>query len=736
MKQFKFIKALGVILLSLLGYTWTYGQLTTNVTAPTYSGLTVLNSTGGTNNTNGAKLQVTGGGNIQIINNGTVQIFSATLPPNPSNPFAKPGATANGFIISIGNTTYRSGNTYPKATTPYNTTRILTASEIQSHTTNTIGGVQSVTIAYKITQNSKDYLFNLTYKYDPTYNSRIFLDVQATLPENPEIVKFAIAWDTMFGTGLGDIGPSMKVGIPPYIRIGTFSTSNPGFQMFEYKSGQPWSGSYAGGQYNMLNDTTFNSSMTFPANGFVDPSTQDSGMGISYDFGSTAGTYTGSSAVLFKCVTPRVAPTYSSTNKAINCNNGGVDIASGFTGTTNANYVVRYFDANYNMIGERTGKPHAPLNVGATGTYYAAYYDAANDCMSPLTTITVTGTSCSSDVQITADNTNPTCAVKGTSFTIKYKVKNNGTSPTANTIATLPTLPSAAFTYVSNTTTAGVFDPATNKWSIPTLASGVEQVLSLTYTARTDATGSINYTSDATVDSGTSPDPTPGNNTLAMTSQYVYPLDNIVANADTGNFFAGDTNTINVLANDMVNGIAATINSNSNTKVTMVSQSTANALSIDTNGIITVPSTLPAGTYTLTYNYCYYTTYGSVTMPSGCTNCKTATATITLQNKFCYKAPTTLTGGINPSTAISTINARNMVTNWQNNYKGADLVVESKTKGFVINRLTQAQIDAIPSANLLEGMIVYNITTNKMLVYVVSVSGNGWKEFTKQTCLN
>lgn len=165
-------------------------------------------------------------------------------------------------------------------------------------------------------------------------------------------------------------------------------------------------------------------------------------MGISYDFGSTAGTYTGSSAVLFK----RVAPTYSSTSKTINCNNGGADIASGFTGTTNANYVVRYFDVNYNMIGERTGKPHTPLNVGATGTHYAAYYDPINDCMSPLTTITVTGTSCSSDVQITADNTNPTCAVKGTSFTIKYKVKNNGTSPIANTGATLPMLPSAAFT--------------------------------------------------------------------------------------------------------------------------------------------------------------------------------------------------------------------------------------------------------------------------------------------------
>lgn len=731
MKQFKFIKALGVILLSLLGSALGYGQIISTVTSPSYTGLTTLNSTGGTTATNGVKLQVTGGGNIQIINNNNPQIYKYVYSGTPS-PFETPSNSNNGFIISIGNIAYYSGGLYPGPTaTSYNRT-LLQVNQIQSHTINSDGGVQSVTIAYKITQNSKDYLFNLTYKYNPLFTNKIFIDVQATLPASPEIVKFATGWDTILGTN--DRGPSMKTGTPPYLKIGAYSTTEPGFQMFEYISGQTWSGYYSGPQFNMGSNPTFRSTMTFDNTIFS--GITDTGIGISYNFGSTAGTYTGSSAVLFQCATPRVTPTYSSTSKTINCNSGGADIASGFTGSTSTGYVIRYFDANYNPIGDRTGKPHDPLYVATAGTYYAAYYDAANDCTSPLTTITVTGASCSSDVQITADATNPTCAVKGTNFTIKYKVKNNGTSPTNNTVATLPALPSGAFTYISNTATAGAFDPATNKWTIPTLASGVEQALSLTYIARTDATGSINYTSDATVDAGTSSDPTPGNNTLAMSSKYVYPLDNIIANADMGSFFAGDTNTINVLANDRVNGTNATINGNSNTKVTMVSQSTANALSIDANGIITIPSTLSAGTYTLTYNYCYYTTYGSVTMPSSCTNCKTATATITLQNKFCYKTPTTLTGGINPSTAISTINARNMVTNWQNNYKGADLVVESKTKGFVINRLTQAQIDAIPSANLLEGMIVYNITTNKMLVYVVSVSGNGWKEFTKQTCLN
>ncbi|WP_131799323.1 hypothetical protein, partial [Chryseobacterium artocarpi] len=402
-------------MLSLLGYICSYGQLTSNVTAPNYSGLTVLNSTGGTTLTNGVKLQVTGGGNIQIIANNKAQIYQ-NIYSNSATAFAQQTNNGtNGFMISIGNNVYHSGNSRPTgyAATQLSTTNIL------SHTTNTVGVLQSVTIAYKITQNSKDYLFNITYKYDPGNKDRIFMDVEATLPANAEVVKYLIVLDAMLG-GV-DRGYTMKTGTDtgpnPDIKMGTYNDT--GYEFFEYKSGRMWSGYYAGSRLQVGSNNSFNNTMTY--DNTISNTYTDTAIGISYNFGSTAGTYTGSSAIMFQCAAPRVAPTYSSTSKTINCTAGGADIASGFTGTAGAGYVVRYLDANYNPIGDRTGTTHAPLNVGAAGTYYAAYYDAANECMSPLTTITVTGTSCSSDVQITADNTNPTCAVKGTNFTIKYK---------------------------------------------------------------------------------------------------------------------------------------------------------------------------------------------------------------------------------------------------------------------------------------------------------------------------
>ncbi|HUH35181.1 MAG TPA: hypothetical protein VL022_05045, partial [Moheibacter sp.] len=49
-------------------------------------------------------------------------------------------------------------------------------------------------------------------------------------------------------------------------------------------------------------------------------------------------------------------------------------------------------------------------------------------------------------------------------------------------------------------------------------------------------------------------------------------------------------------------------------------------------------------------------------------------------------------------------------TEWPSARQGAWIALEAKTKGFVPNRLTQAQVDAIPAANLVKGMMVYNST--------------------------
>jgi spore maturation protein SpmA len=65
--------------------------------------------------------------------------------------------------------------------------------------------------------------------------------------------------------------------------------------------------------------------------------------------------------------------------------------------------------------------------------------------------------------------------------------------------------------------------------------------------------------------------------------------------------------------------------------------------------------------------------------------------------------------------------------------KGAWTALESKTKGFVPNRLTAQQITDIPAANLREGMMVYNITSDCLYINTDGTP-TGWKCFNTQTC--
>ncbi|MCW3168678.1 hypothetical protein OMO38_09065 [Chryseobacterium sp. 09-1422] len=71
--------------------------------------------------------------------------------------------------------------------------------------------------------------------------------------------------------------------------------------------------------------------------------------------------------------------------------------------------------------------------------------------------------------------------------------------------------------------------------------------------------------------------------------------------------------------------------------------------------------------------------------------------------------------------------------NWPMVRKGAWTALESKTKGFVPNRLTTPQIQAIPASNLVEGMMVYNVTLDCLQINTTGTAA-GWKCFTEQTC--
>ena len=103
-------------------------------------------------------------------------------------------------------------------------------------------------------------------------------------------------------------------------------------------------------------------------------------------------------------------------------------------------------------------------------------------------------------------------------------------------------------------------------------------------------------------------------------------------------------------------------------------------------------------------------------------------------NAFCYKPAQTTGTALDTNhgiTALGRAGADN--SNWPMVRKGAWTVLEAKTKGFVVNRLTDAQIAAIPSADLREGMMVYNITQDCLQINIDGTA-TGWKCFNTQTC--
>lgn len=506
MRLFKQYIQLLLCLLVLTISIKSFGQATSTVVTGTYRGLTTLNPSGGS----GITMQVTGGGNLQILRGGLPQVYqnqySGTI-----NPFSVPGSTVNGFSIFIGGNQYRSGGLDGTGFTDSS----LAASNIVSHTVttvpNTASGVQSVKINYRIVRSTRNYDFSITYSWNPSTMDKFFMDVSFTIPSGHpagELIKFATGWDTMLGAS--DYGPSMKIGVAPYIKMGTFSTSSSDYQMFEYISGVPWSGYYAG-YYGNMNGSSALSDGVFAST--FDPTSQDSGIGISLNFGSTPGTFTSSSAVLFSCTAPRVNPrfgtmsatatTYTITGTCAT----PADLASNYLATGYSTAVTHpqtliFYDSNYTEITRRTINSSGVVQglpvLVQTGTYYVVYIDEVNNCTSPTTTVTVT-------------------------------------------------------------------------------------------------------------------------------------------------------------------------------------------------------------------------------QPTNCP---------------CYKPPTVLSGGVHPIAAISTISGRNSSTpTWPTTYRGADMVVESRARGFVLNRLTQVQIDAIPVANLVEGMVVYNLTMHKMNIYVINGADKGWKVFETPSCL-
>ena len=188
---------------------------------------------------------------------------------------------------------------------------------------------------------------------------------------------------------------------------------------------------------------------------------------------------------------------------------------------------------------------------------------------------------------------------------------------------------------------------------------------------------------------------------------------------------AGTTGTTSVLANDTYNGGAAGSATLANVNLTQTATTNAGVTLNTTTGMITVAAGTPAGSYVVTYQICDKVNTGV---------CDTATETVTVTVPFCYKPALTSGTALDTNHGITALGrAGDDNSNWPMVRKGAWTVLEAKTKGFVVNRLRDDQVSAIPSADLREGMMVYNITQDCLQINIDGTA-TGWRCFNTQTC--
>lgn len=115
------------------------------------------------------------------------------------------------------------------------------------------------------------------------------------------------------------------------------------------------------------------------------------------------------------------------------------------------------------------------------------------------------------------------------------------------------------------------------------------------------------------------------------------------------------------------------------------------------------------------------------------TNTTNNTSSATLRQLVCYNNATT--GGVNNDTKVGITllkRAGNQNTdNWPLVRKSGHIALESNTQGFVITRMTTAQLNAIKTANnAVEGMISYDTDVNCVKIF----SGGDWKCFNMPNC--
>ena len=330
-------------------------------------------------------------------------------------------------------------------------------------------------------------------------------------------------------------------------------------------------------------------------------------------------------------------------------------------------------------------------------------------------------------------NDNP-IAQHDTSFTeegvsVSSTVLNNDSDPDGDalTVTSATGLTIGTATVVSGVNAAGT--PVANAGTVQLNANGT-----YTYVPAAGFVGTVNPLPYVISD---------GNGGTATANIYITVVG---AGSTTNNTFANDD------ANSAPKGVTMTGNVKTNdtdpegntTTVTAATVFSVNGVANGTALTIGTATVIPGvGSVTLnangTYSFVPVATYvGTVVIPyTICDNgvpqaCDQATLELTSLDivlTACYDLPNTATAGVDTKHGITILQRAGADNgNWPMIRKSAHTALESNTKGFVITRMTTAEVTAIVSPQ--EGMMVYDTTAKCLKLY----DGTAWSCFVTPTC--
>lgn len=428
-----------------------------------------------------------------------------------------------------------------------------------------------------------------------------------------------------------------------------------------------------------------------------------------------------------------------------------------------------------------------PENVTTTGTYYAFFYDAVNDCYNTNNSTSVVEVfiieQCSADLSVVKTVNNETPIVEDI-ITFTLTATNLGTEDATNVQVTdqLPT----GYTFVSATPSVGTYDANTGIWTIGDFANGATATLSME--VQVNAAGE--YTNTATIN-GNEYDPVPDNNTSTVTVNEIVcfePVDGeafswedngsagstvsrTITQPGTNGGFVFDIYELDNSFNMNINGVDLATSEiefqSSGTPAPGVNIRFADGESyeagtriiwqmsgdvenpilrviIDANGNVSMYGSKVSNGPLYPLELFNGNAFNNITWNSATSNNVVVTQNVvgvTLMNGYGYgqnivPCPCTqppLSG--TPETTyvgVSTLdrNVDSWLSDENQNKLGAYIALESTDKAFVITRNADPENNIV---NAVKGMLVWDTTLNCLRLYKGDAEGEGW-QCVKQGC--